>query len=146
MAIKQRIAVHASEFHQSDVQPYDFILAMISRDKFKLTCLFDENQTNVRSLQLNPDTHYLFAYEIENFALQKDYLNGLAPNWPLVDTQFFGQNKATEEHKNDDSDEEMKLEDEKSKVFADELFCKTIPKTISAKEIIYENFIPVLLL
>ena len=91
MATKQRIAVQASEYHHRDIQPYDFALAMISRDKFKLVCLFDETQTNVRNLQINSETHYLFAYEIEKDALRPGYKESLTMNWPLVSEQFKAQ-------------------------------------------------------
>lgn len=69
MAVKQRIAVHASEFHKRDIQAYQFIMAIVSRDKFKLTCLLDERETSTRALNLSPDTHYLFAFELEPSSL-----------------------------------------------------------------------------
>jgi len=88
--------VHASEFHKRNVQAYNFILAIVSRDQFKLTCLLDEKETNSRSLMLSPDSHYLFAFEIDNKALIKDHFENLESNW-------------TQEPQIEEDDEEMKV-------------------------------------
>ena len=45
MAVKQRIAVHASEYYKRDIQAYDFVIGVVSRDKMKILCLFDEHET-----------------------------------------------------------------------------------------------------
>ena len=31
MNVKQRIAVQASEYHKRDIQPYDFVITIVSR-------------------------------------------------------------------------------------------------------------------
>ena len=137
MALKQRIAVHASEFHKKDVQAYHFILAIVSRDQFKLTCLLDEKESNTRSLMLNPDSHYLFAFEIEPKALKSDQFANLESNWS-------GDGQSQEPKIEEDDDEEMKVNE--TKPYADELLGKTIPQIKSSLEIVEASWIPVLLL
>lgn len=137
MAIKQRIAVHASEFYKRDVQAYDFVIAIVSREKFKLSCLLDENETHARNLQLNPETHYLFVFEIEKLALEMHYFEGLQPNWT-------GQHVPEEIEEEDDDNEEKKNVDESGPGFADELQGRTVPPIKSSLDVLDPSWIQVL--
>ena len=78
MAVKQRIAVHASEYYKRDIQAYDFVIGVVSRDKMKILCLFDEHETKTsRSLTVNPHLEMLFAFEINRKAFKPGYKDGL---------------------------------------------------------------------
>lgn len=122
MTIKQRIAVHASEFHRRDVQAYDFVLAIVSRDKFKLTCVLDEHHANARSLQLNPETHYLFVFEIDPLARAPQH--DVTPNW------HGSKVDSVEEEKEEDS-------------FPEELEGHPVPTLKSSLQVIEPSWIQV---
>ena len=79
---KQRIAVQASEFHNRDIQPYDFVVAVVSKNNFKLMCIFDDIVTiNASALIVNPNTEFIFCYEIDKRALKPGVNNDLPPNY-----------------------------------------------------------------
>lgn len=91
----------------------------------------------MRSLMLNPDSHYLFAYEIEPKALKSDHFANLESNWS-------GDEQSQEPKIEEDDEEEMKVNE--TKPYADELLGKTIPQIKSSLEIVEASWIPVLLL
>ena len=90
MNVKQRIAVQASEYHKRNIQPYDFVISLVNRDKFRLICLLDDVATlNARILQINPNNEYVFVYEIEKRVFKLDYNAGLPSNYepPLIEEE-----------------------------------------------------------
>jgi len=42
MNIKMRMAVQASEFYERNVAVYDFVLALVNKDPFRLVSLIDD--------------------------------------------------------------------------------------------------------
>ena len=82
MNFKLRMAVQASEFHQRSISAYDFVLALVQRDKFRLVTLVnDEKVATFRQLEWNPHTEFLIAYEVNPRAMLPDYNASLAPNF-----------------------------------------------------------------
>lgn len=71
MDVKQRIAIHATEYYKKKITPYEFIMAQIDKSDFSILQLFsDDMHSNV--LNVNLDHYYIFAYEIHPNAINDE--------------------------------------------------------------------------
>ena len=61
MEVKAEIAKQASEFYQSYISPYSFIMAQIDKKEFEITQMFYDNLPS-SVLNLDEKSQFLFAY------------------------------------------------------------------------------------
>jgi hypothetical protein len=60
MAIKQKMADHASTFYQTNVGPYDFVIAQIDKQDFSFQQIFPDDSSS-SLLNVNSNNYYIFA-------------------------------------------------------------------------------------
>ena len=68
---------------------YDFVLAIVTKDKFRLVTLInDEDVATFRQLEWNPNLEFLIAYEVNPKGMLGDINVGLQSNWLPIQEPF----------------------------------------------------------
>ena len=94
MAVKNKIAVHASSFYQENITPYEFVIAIIDKSDFLVYQIIDNHMPS-SLLNVNSNSYYIFVYQIhppainQNLDLEKfNYI----PPFP-VDLEYEDKNE-----------------------------------------------------